>query len=126
MRKFLLFHLLVWAVLSCAAYFSSFIAHIPIGIVFSAGFLTYEFLGWLTGATDPLATRFGGTQIPPLAWTVWNFFWILFAIAYVAFVIFMYKKGRKWPLFLAYHTIIIFVGLFCVTLVGNINFPFQL
>ena len=87
--------------------------------------LSYNILGFLTGATDPLAAH-GGSRIPEIAWAIYSLFWLSFSIIWVRLGILRWQQGNPKLILLALHALLFSVGYISLALVGSINFKFTL
>lgn len=120
-----LVHAAVWVLLCLLALFYEAVAFSPIYLVFIISGISYQFLGLITGATDPVAAH-GGSQIPEIAWYIYGLFWLFIAIFGVAFGIKNLIRGRPALILLVLHVLLFFVGLILLSITGSINFRFSL
>ncbi len=125
-HKSYLVHFCVWIFLSILSLFSKILAMIPIAIIFIPSILSYQFLAFLTGATDPLYMMKDGTHIPNIAWNLWNLFWFFLALSGIIYAIILRRRGNNIGIIMLLHIIIFIVGFFLLAFSSAINYPFQL
>ncbi len=119
-------HTAVWVFLCVLALFYKNIALLPVALIFTIAHLSYEILGLLTGATDPLATTQGGSRIPEFAWTIYYLFWLLVSTVWLAWGALRWRQGNRSLVLLALHILLFYVGYITLFVVGSINFKFVL
>ncbi len=122
-----LIHIFLWMIIWICSIFSKAIAQGTIlFVMFGSISVSFTFLAWVTGATDPLYTSSDGTQIPNEAWTIWCLFWIFSPLFILITAIFKYKKGNPKLLKVIVHVPIFLCCLIIQAFITHFFFPINL
>lgn len=118
-------HAAIWIVLCVLALFYQSIAHLPIVLIIVFVILSTKILGFLTGATDPLALHSANNLIPEDAWTVYGLFWLAFLNIWIIVGLWRWGQGSRGLILLSVHFVLFLIGLISLGLLGSINFEFS-